>query len=46
MTDLGPGFEALEKVVVVCAFVFVSLGAWKLVDLVMWCLNHVSITMR
>ena len=43
---LGNGFIWWVNVLVVLLIVFVPLGIWKLVDLVLWCWNHLSISVK
>lgn len=40
---IGPAVDALFKAVLIILIIFVPLGLWKLVDIIIWLCTHVRI---
>jgi len=40
------GFEVIYKLFVVLLVVFVPLGLWKMVDIIIWLFKHLSVSFQ
>lgn len=40
------GLEALFKFIAALLIIFIPLGLWKLIDIIIWVWNHIHITIK
>lgn len=40
------GLDALFKFVAVLLIIFIPVGIWKLIDIIIWMWNHIHITVK
>lgn len=40
---LGDGMMVMFKIICVILCIFVPLGIWKLIDIIIWCCHHVHL---